>query len=53
MYDFSSKNGVNLYTTYNLYPEVKLDQLEFQQIQDIPTVDINGVEVGISFYLKF
>lgn len=53
MYDFTSTSGVNFYTNYNFYPEVEVNQKESLQIHDIPTVDINGVEVGISLYLKF
>lgn len=53
MYDFTSKFGVNIYTNYNFYPEVEVNQKESLQIQEIPTVAINGVELGISLYLKF
>ena len=52
MYNFTPKVGVNFYTNYNFYPEVEVDQQSFTFIQNVPTVNINGFEIGLSIYLR-
>jgi hypothetical protein len=52
MYNFTPKVGVNFYGNYKFYPEVKLDQQSFTFIQNVPTVNINGFEIGLSIYLR-
>jgi hypothetical protein len=52
MYNFTPKVGVNFYGNYKFYTEVKINQQYYLQIQDFPTVNPNGFELGISLYLR-
>jgi hypothetical protein len=52
MYNITSKFGVGLFANYKFYPEVKVNQQSNLQIEDIPKVDLKGIELGISLYLR-
>ena len=52
MYNFTPVFGVNIYANYKFYPEVAVNLQGYFQGQDVPTVDPNGIELGISLYLR-
>jgi len=52
MYNFTPGFGVNIYANYKFYPEVAVNLQGYFQGQDVPTVDPNGIELGISLYLR-
>jgi hypothetical protein len=52
MYNFTPNFGINIYGNYKFYPAVKVDQQSYTFIQNIPTVNINGFELGLSIYLR-
>lgn len=52
MYNLISEFGVSLYANYKFYPEINVNQQVFWQIQNLPKVDLKGIELGMSLYLR-
>lgn len=53
IYNLGRNFGINIYGGYNLFPKVKVNQQStYITIPNVPKVDFNGFELGISIYFR-
>ena len=56
MYNFTKNTGVNaginIWVSYKLYPKTEINQRSNIYFENSPTVNMNGFELGLSFYYK-